>query len=406
MPTPASVNPNLQLPPRHLPNVTDWTAAILRGDRVRLAQAITLIESTRVEHQTIAQALIAACLPHAGRSLRIGITGTPGVGKSTFIECFGKFLASRELAPQPPKGEFSLAPQPPEGEFSLAPQPPEGEFTLAPQPPKGEFTLAPQPPKGEFTFGTPPLGAGGLRRIAVLAVDPSSQVTRGSILGDKTRMQHLAMNPNVFIRPSPSGTSLGGVARQTRETIMLCEAAGFDTIIVETVGVGQSETAVHSMTDFFLLLLQPNAGDELQGIKRGIVEMADLLAVNKADGDNEKAAELAQRQYQNALHLFPVKSNSWIPQVLTCSALSQRGIADIWQLIQDFETQMKANGWFENNRSTQNRFWLQESIERALQQQFYAHPNVKNHFATIEAQVQNGELSPFEGAKRLLGLFV
>jgi LAO/AO transport system kinase len=362
VPTSASVNPNLQLPPRHLPNVTDWTAAILRGDRVRLAQAITLIESTRVEHQTIAQALIAACLPHAGRSLRIGITGTPGVGKSTFIECFGKFLASRELAPQPPKGEF--------------------------------------------TFGTPPLGVGGLRRIAVLAVDPSSQVTRGSILGDKTRMQHLATNPNVFIRPSPSGTSLGGVARQTRETIILCEAAGFDTIIVETVGVGQSETAVHSMTDFFLLLLQPNAGDELQGIKRGIVEMADLIAVNKADGDNEKAAELAQRQYQNALHLFPVKSNSWIPQVLTCSALSQRGIADIWQLIQDFETQMKANGWFENNRSTQNRFWLQESIERALQQQFYAHPNVKNHFATIEAQVQNGELSPFEGAKRLLGLFV
>ena len=230
-----SINPNLNLQRRRTPSVSEYVEGILQGNRVVLSQAITLIESTKVEHQNTAQQIIEQCLPHAGKSVRIGITGTPGVGKSTFIEAFGTQIT--DLSQENREGGH---------------------------------------------------------RVAVLAIDPSSQMSRGSILGDKTRMFHLSTNEKAFIRPSPAGDSLGGVARKTRESIVLCEAAGFDVIIVETVGVGQSETAVHSMTDFFLLLLLPGAGDELQGIKRGIVEMADLVAVNKADGEREKSARQAQ----------------------------------------------------------------------------------------------------------------
>jgi LAO/AO transport system kinase len=334
-----SINPNLHIRRRSLPDVESYVAGILVGHRVILSQAITLVESTRVEHRKWAEQIIEQCLPYAGNSIRIGITGTPGVGKSTFIEAFGT----------------------------------------------------------HFTEGG--------KKVAVLAIDPSSQLSRGSILGDKTRMQRLSMNENAFIRPSPAGDSLGGVARKTRESIILCEAAGFETIIVETVGVGQSETAVHSMTDFFLLLLQPHAGDELQGIKRGIVEMADLIAVNKADGDNALAAQQAQAYYRNALHLLPPKDSQWTPQAVTCSALSKMGIPDIAHLIVDYQRFTQENHFFSNNRKAQSAFWLSETIEQSLKKQFYEHPSVTAAFEAIQQQVLAGTLSPFNGAEKLLTLF-
>ncbi len=325
---------------KNKPNASHLTEGILKGDRVLLSQAITLVESENPEHQNIAQQIIENCLPHTGNSIRIGITGSPGVGKSTFIEAFGKHLTSLD------------------------------------------------------------------HRLAVLAIDPSSQLSRGSILGDKTRMSKLAADPKAFIRPSPSGSSLGGVARKTRETIILCEAAGFDTIIVETVGVGQSEMTVHSMVDFFLLLLLPGAGDELQGIKRGIVEMADLIAVNKADGDRIKAAKLAKRQYQNALHLFPPKENSWSPSVVTCSALNNDGIEKIRESIFDFQKQTKANNFFEKNRQKQSLRWFHESIEGLLKEMFYQNPKMKEELSKIETAILNDKQSPFRAAKNLLETFL
>lgn len=336
-----SINPYLQPTRRQTPSVSAYVDGILSGNRVVLSQAITLIESTRRDHQVLAQQIIEACLPYAAqqKTLRIGITGTPGVGKSTFIEAFGTHITE------------------------------------------------------------------GGKNIAVLAIDPSSQLSRGSILGDKTRMFHLSANPKAFIRPSPAGDSLGGVARKTRESIVLCEAAGFETIIVETVGVGQSETAVHSMTDFFLLLLLPGAGDDLQGIKRGIVEMADLVAVNKADGEREKSARQAQVFYKNALHLLPMKSSQWTPQVLTCSALSKQGIADIWQLIIDYQNFTLDNNYFNEHRKTQSKYWLTESIESNLKKRFFEDPSVSAAFNGIEADVLEGKLSPFLAAERLLALF-
>ncbi len=335
-----SINPNIHRQPKRVtPSVSSLVEGILRGDRVLLSQAITLVESTRTDHQIMAQQIIEACLPHAGESVRLGITGTPGVGKSTFIEAFGT----------------------------------------------------------HFTEGG--------HRVAVLAIDPSSQVSKGSILGDKTRMNRLSLNENAFIRPSPAGDSLGGVARKTRETIILCEAAGFDVIIVETVGVGQSETAVHSMTDFFLLLLLPGAGDELQGIKRGIVEMADLVAVNKADGEREMMAKQAKAFYKNALHLFPPKDNNWTPQVLTCSALSGLGMSEIEGLIIDFQHFTKDNKTFYENRKQQSRYWLNETIDRELKKIFFEHPSVKSLFSDIEKQILNGEISSFKGAELLLKSF-
>ena len=334
-----SINPNLKFQRRRTPSVSEYVEGILQGNRVVLSQAITLIESTKIEHQKIAQQIIEQCLPHAGKSIRIGITGAPGVGKSTFIEAFGTQITK------------------------------EGH------------------------------------QVAVLAIDPTSQTSHGSILGDKTRMFHLSTDEKAFIRPSPAGDSLGGVARKTRESIVLCEAAGFDVIIVETVGVGQSETAVHSMTDFFLLLLLPGAGDELQGIKRGIVEMADLIAVNKADGDHAQMAKQAQAFYKNALHLLPQKESGWTPQAVTCSALSKNGIADIWQLITDYQRFTNDNNFFYAHRKAQSHYWLTESIESALHNLFYKDPSVSAAFLGIEQQVLEGHISSFRGAEALMRIF-
>ena len=336
-----SINPDFHFNrKKDTPSVSAFVEGILSGNRVLLSQAITLVESTRSDHQDLAQQIIEQCLPHAGKSIRIGITGTPGVGKSTFIESFGMHITQED------------------------------------------------------------------KNVAVLAIDPSSQVSKGSILGDKTRMIHLSMNEKAFIRPSPAGDSLGGVARKTRESIILCEAAGFEVIIVETVGVGQSETAVHSMTDFFLLLLLPGAGDELQGIKRGIVEMADLVAVNKADGEREMMAKQAKVIYKNALHLFPPKENQWIPQVVTCSALSKLGIADIWQLILDYQRFTQANNFFYENRKAQSTYWLHDTIEQSLKKQFYQDPSVQSRLKAIEQLVLEGKMSSFKGAEELLKTFL
>lgn len=336
-----SINPDFHFNrKKDTPSVSAFVEGILAGNRVLLSQAITLIESTRPDHQDLAQQIIEQCLPHSGKSLRIGITGTPGVGKSTFIESFGMHIIQEE------------------------------------------------------------------KNVAVLAIDPTSQVSRGSILGDKTRMMHLSMNEKAFIRPSPAGDSLGGVARKTRESIILCEAAGFEIIIVETVGVGQSETAVHSMSDFFLLLLLPGAGDELQGIKRGIVEMADLVAVNKADGERETMAKQAKVFYKNALHLFPPKENQWIPQVVTCSALSKLGIADIWQLILDYQQFTQVNNFFYDNRKAQSTYWLHDTIEQSLKKQFYQDPSVQSRLKAIEQLVLEGKMSSFRGAEELLKTFL
>ena len=336
-----SINPDFHFNrKKDTPSVSAFVKGILSGNRVLLSQAITLIESTRSDHQDLSQQIIEQCLPHAGNSIRIGITGTPGVGKSTFIESFGMHITQED------------------------------------------------------------------KKVAVLAIDPTSQVSKGSILGDKTRMMHLSMNERAFIRPSPAGDSLGGVARKTRESIILCEAAGFEVIIVETVGVGQSETAVHSMTDFFLLLLLPGAGDELQGIKRGIVEMADLVAVNKADGEREMMAKQAKAFYKNALHLFPPKENQWIPQVVTCSALSKLGIADIWQLILDYQQFTQANNFFYDNRKAQSTYWLHDTIGQSLKKQFYQDPSVQSRLKAIEQLVLEGKMSSFKGAEELLKTFL
>ncbi len=312
--------------------------AIISKDTTALSKGITLIESTQQNHIQKAHQLIEKCLPHANNSIRIGITGVPGVGKSTFIEALGNILIQ----------------------------------------------------KG--------------KKVAVLAVDPSSTVSHGSILGDKTRMESLVRSKEAFIRPSPSGNSLGGVAQKTRESIILCEAAGYDVIIIETVGVGQSETAVHSMVDFFLLLKLAGAGDELQGIKRGIIEMADAIVINKADGDNLKRAREAKNQFRKALHLYPMAENSWSAEVLTCSALESKGIEDIWSLIQKYITITSENGFFEENRRKQNKFWLLQTIEEQLKSSFYNHPKVKAQLdAQIEA-VQKHKITPFAAARYLLEL--
>ncbi len=312
---------------------------ILQGDRSILGQAITLVESALPAHRPQVQAIVEACLPQAGRSLRIGITGVPGVGKSSFIEKFGLHLIE----------------------------------------------------KGH--------------RVAVLAVDPSSQLSKGSILGDKTRMNELSTHPQAFIRPSPAGDALGGVNRKTRESILLCEAAGYDMILIETVGVGQSEVAVHAMTDFFLLLLLPGAGDELQGIKRGVVEMADLLAINKADGDNHAAAKRATADYRNAIHLFPPKASDWVVPVTQCSALSGAGIADIASLIEQYKTHSQSTGYFTQRRQEQARDWLHESIRSLLAEQFFGKAGIQAALKDRENAVLEGRQSPFFAAEGLVGEF-
>jgi LAO/AO transport system kinase len=317
----------------------EFTEGILKGDITMLSKAVTLIESARPEHQLIARDVIGRCLPYSGNSVRIGITGVPGAGKSTFIEALGKMLTAQG------------------------------------------------------------------HKLAVLAIDPSSERSKGSILGDKTRMEELAGDPNAYIRPSPAAGSLGGVARKTRETVVLCEAAGFDTIFIETVGVGQSETAVHRMTDFFLLLMLAGAGDELQGIKRGIMEMADLVAINKADGNNMEKAKLARIQYKNALHLFPAKESGWEPKVLTCSAWEKTGIAEIWEAISGFRLQTEQNGYFHSNRNAQAKYWMYESIEEQLKSCFYNDPKIKSSIQSVEQDVVNARLTSFEAARHLLSLY-
>jgi LAO/AO transport system kinase len=321
---------------RKQPTADELVSDILKSDKTALSRAITLIESTNATHGKKAAAVIAQCLPHANKSVRIGITGVPGVGKSTFIEAFGKHLT----------------------------------------------------------------GLG--KRVAVLAVDPSSSLSHGSILGDKTRMEELVKDESAYIRPSASGEALGGVARKTREAIILCEACGFDTIIIETVGVGQSETAVHSMADFFLLLQIAGAGDELQGIKRGIMEMADLVVINKADGDNIKRARMAKTEYNRALHLFPAKASGWQPKVATCSALQKEGIASVWQEISSYFEVVKANGFFDAKRHEQNAYWLTETINSQLLERFYSNTEIIHELEQTKNAVQNSELSPFAAAHILL----
>jgi LAO/AO transport system kinase len=315
----------------------DYVDGILRGDRTVLSQAITLIESNLPEHYDLSQEVVERCLPASSRSVRIGITGVPGAGKSTFIDTFGTLLTRH--------------------------------------------------------YG---------RRLAVLAIDPSSQQSRGSIMGDKTRMERLSTDPDAFIRPSPSAGTLGGVARMTRESIILCEAAGFDSILVETVGVGQSETAAHSMVDFFLVLMLAGAGDELQGIKRGIMEMADTIVITKADGSNVDKAEMARIEYKNALHLFPRSPSKWTPGVLTCSSLENKGINEVWETISDYVSITKCNGWFWERRREQAITRMHETILDALKHSFYDHPAVKAMLPELEKQLREGEITSYKPASILL----
>ncbi len=313
---------------------------ILRGDRVILARAITVIESELPADNELAQQILDSVLPHAGNSARVGITGVPGAGKSTFIDALGMHLV-RDLA----------------------------------------------------------------QKVAVLSGDPSSQVSGGSILGDKTRMERLSAEENAFIRPSPSRGHLGGVARRTRETILLCEAAGYTNVLVETVGVGQSETAVRSMTDFFLLLMIPGAGDELQGIKRGIIEMLDGMVINKADGDNKPRAERARVEYASALHLFPPSPDGWTPRVLTCSSLHNSGIAEVWQMVLEHREQQAASGHFARRRSRQNESWMHELLQHGLQELFQTNPETQRRLPELLAKVRAGETTPFSAASQLLSAF-
>jgi LAO/AO transport system kinase len=338
---PPSVNPevlrNLKRNKRKVYSADEYVDGIFSGDRTILSQAITLIESSLPEHYDISQKIIERCLPASSRSIRIGITGVPGAGKSTFIDTFGTMLTHH--------------------------------------------------------YG---------RRLAVLAIDPSSQQSHGSIMGDKTRMESLSVDPDAFIRPSPSAGTLGGVARKTRETAILCEAAGFDTILIETVGVGQSETAAHSMVDFFLVLMISGAGDELQGIKRGIMEMADTIAITKADGTNIQKAEIARAEYQNALHLFPLPPSGWNPKVLTCSSIEGKGIIDIWSTICEYVSFTKSNGSFWERRRQQAVTRMHETIIDSLKYSFYSDPVIISLLPELEKQLREGEITSYKAAAILL----
>jgi LAO/AO transport system kinase len=321
---------------KHTMSVEQYVTGILEGNRTILSQAITLVESSLPANQDMAQQIIEKCLPFTGKSIRVGITGVPGVGKSSFIEAFGVHVTQ--------------------------------------------------------------MG----KKLAVLAIDPSSEKSKGSILGDKTRMEQLSVEPRAYIRPSPSAGTLGGVARKTRETILLCEAAGYEIIFIETVGVGQSEIAVHSMVDFFLLLMLAGAGDELQGIKRGIMEMADTIAITKADGQNIDKAQMARIEYQNALHLFPLSESGWKPKVHTCSSKTLTGLDELWQTIQEYIIQVRNNGYIDTRRSYQSLFWMQESIMEQLKSHFYENHYTKNNLQQLEQKVIQGEISSFVAAQQLL----
>jgi LAO/AO transport system kinase len=338
-----SVNPYLsQLRKRRTAelSVNDYVEGILRGDVTVLSRAVTLVESLRPEHQAVAQEVIERCLPYSGKSVRVGITGVPGAGKSTSIDAFGMHVLSQ-----------------------------------------------------------------GEGKLAVLAVDPSSERSKGSILGDKTRMERLALHPRAFIRPSASSGSLGGVARKTRETIILCEAAGYDTVFVETVGVGQSETAVCSMVDFFLLIQIAGAGDELQGIKRGIMEMADGIAINKCDGSNIEKAQAAKVSFKNALSLFPPTESGWKPYAETCSAKDKTGILNVWKMVEDYIAFTKENGFFDYRRHQQAKYWMYETINSSLLNGFYQSPEMEQLIQTYEQQVLNNKISSFIAAHQLIDAY-
>lgn len=320
--------------------VADYLKEILESNIATLSRAITLVESTSEKHQLLAKEIINGCLPHSGNSIRIGITGIPGVGKSTFIEAFGKYLTGKN------------------------------------------------------------------RKVAVLSIDPSSNVGKGSILGDKTRMVELSTDSNAYIRPTPSGDSLGGVAQKTRETIILCEAAGFDIIIIETVGVGQNEIAVHSMVDFFLLLSLAGAGDELQGIKRGIIEMADAFVFNKDDGDNMTKIKMAMADLERALHLFPSKENGWIPKVLSCSALHNKGIEPIWELILNYKKITQENTFWNKKRNLQNEVWFEDLLKSKLLQLFFSNNDLTEALMNYKKQIITNKITPLQASNNLMDLFI
>lgn len=313
---------------------------IVSGDMIFLSKAITLVESMLPRHQQQAQELIKMCLPFSGKSIRIGITGVPGVGKSTFIEALGMHLTQKQ------------------------------------------------------------------KKVAVLAIDPSSTLSKGSILGDKTRMEELSADKYAFIRPSPSAGTLGGVARKTYETIILCEAAGFEHIFVETVGVGQSETQVHSMVDFFLLLMLAGAGDELQGIKRGIMEMADAVVINKADGNNLARAKLAKAELQNALHFFPLPESGWKPEVLLCSSHEKTGIDELWQVITEYIRHTNENQYFFKKRQEQEIKTMHYTLKEMVMNDFYSKNQIINEMQLQETEIKNKKTTSFEAAEKLLTLYL
>lgn len=333
------VNPYFVRKKRRKLTTDEYVAGILEGNITTLSQAITLIESNNPDHYAQAQEIIERCLPYSGKSVRIGITGVPGAGKSTFIEAVGNMVTSLH------------------------------------------------------------------HKLAVLAIDPSSERSGGSILGDKTRMESIVHNPDVFVRPSPSAGSLGGVARKTRESVILCEAAGYDVIFIETVGVGQSETAVHSMVDMFLMLQISGAGDELQGIKRGIMEMADMMVITKADGENVHKAQLAKAQYQNALHLFPLPESQWRAKVFTCSSVDKVGLEEVWCGVEEYLNHIEANGYFQANRNRQNKYWMYETINETLKNNFYRNPEIEGRIEEVEQRVLDAKLSSFIAAKELLDIY-
>jgi LAO/AO transport system kinase len=317
-------------------SVESYVDGVLSGDRILLSKAITLVESALTEDNALAEKVLSRVIPYTGNSYRIGITGVPGVGKSTFIESFGKYVTSLN------------------------------------------------------------------KKLAVLTIDPSSQRSKGAILGDKTRMESLSVDPLAFIRPSSSGSALGGVAQKTRESMFLCEAAGYEVVFIETVGVGQSETAVNDMVDFFLLLMLAGAGDELQGIKKGIMEMADTVVITKADGENKKKAERARIEYQNALHLFPPNPMGWYPRVTTCSAIHQSGIREIWDTIEEHHRVSLDRGFFNEKRENQNIAWMHHLIMEILTQRFYRKDLIHSLIPEIEKQVASGRILAIKAARDLL----
>lgn len=318
-------------------SVADMVEGIVKGNTTVLSQAVTLVESVNPDHRQKAQEVIEKCLPHSGKSVRVGISGVPGAGKSTSIDQFGVHLLDRY---------------------------------------------------------------GG--KLAVLAIDPSSERSKGSILGDKTRMEKLAQHPCSFIRPSPTAGSLGGVARKTRETIVLCEAAGYDKIFVETVGVGQSETACHSMVDFFLLIQLAGTGDELQGIKRGIMEISDGIVINKCDGENVDKCHMAATNFRNALHFFPQPDSGWLPKVLCYSGFYGTGIKEIWDMVYEYIAFVKDNGYFDYRRNEQNKYWMYETINESLRNSFYNNADIAARLRVAEREVLDGRVSSFAAARNLL----